>query len=33
MLVGPGLAWFAFYSLGRWLLSMPTSFHEGAMWQ
>ena len=27
------LLWFFFYVLGDWLLSFPTSFHEGTLWR
>lgn len=27
------LAWFFFYLVGQTLLSMPSSFHEGTLWQ
>ena len=26
-------AWFFFYFLGRTLLSLPASFHEGTLWK
>jgi hypothetical protein len=32
-LVGLVLAWFFFYVLGESLLALPTSFHEGTLWQ
>jgi len=27
------LAWFVFYTIGRMLLALPDSFHDGTMWQ
>ena len=32
-LVGLMMAWFFFYLIGEALLSLPTSFHEGTLWQ
>ncbi len=32
-LVGALLLWMSFYYLGQILLSLPTSFHEGTVWQ
>jgi hypothetical protein len=32
-LVGLLLAWFFFYLVGESLLALPTSFHEGTLWQ
>jgi hypothetical protein len=32
-LMGVVLLWFAFYLAGEALLSIPTSFHEGTLWQ
>jgi hypothetical protein len=32
-LVGLVLAWFFFYVVGECLLALPTSFHEGTLWQ
>jgi hypothetical protein len=32
-LLGILMAWLFFYWLGRGLLSLPTSFHEGTVWQ
>lgn len=26
------LLWFFFYLMGEWLLSIPSSFHEGTLW-
>ncbi len=31
--VGLLVAWFFFYLIGEALLSLPTSFHEGTLWQ
>src|SRR6267154_1418520 len=31
--VGFLLAWFFFYLIGESLLALPTSFHEGTLWQ
>jgi hypothetical protein len=30
---GLALAWLFFYVLGECLLALPTSFHEGTVWQ
>lgn len=27
------LAWFVFYTIGRLLLALPDSFHDGSLWQ
>ena len=27
------LAWFVFYTIGRMLLALPDSFHDGSLWQ
>ena len=32
-LMGLLLVWFFFYLLGETLLGLPTSFHEGTLWQ
>jgi hypothetical protein len=32
-LLGLLLTWFFFYLLGESLLALPTSFHEGTLWQ
>ena len=32
-LIGLMVAWFFFYLVGEALLSLPTSFHEGTLWQ
>ncbi len=32
-LVGLLIAWLSFYFLGRLLLSLPASFHNGTLWQ
>jgi len=32
-LAGLLAAWFFFYLIGETLLSLPSSFHEGALWQ
>ena len=32
-LVGLVAAWFFFYLIGESLLALPTSFHEGTLWQ
>ena len=32
-LMGLLLAWFLFYLIGEGLLALPTSFHEGTLWQ
>ena len=32
-LLGLMLVWFFFYLLGESLLALPTSFHEGTLWQ
>jgi hypothetical protein len=32
-LLGLVLLWLCFYCLGQVLLSLPTSFHEGTVWQ
>jgi len=32
-LAGLVLAWFVFYLLGESLLALPTSFHDGTVWQ
>lgn len=32
-IVGILMVWVFFYFLGRALLSLPTSFHEGTVWQ
>lgn len=32
-LVGLFVAWFFFYLLGEALLALPSSFHEGTLWQ
>jgi hypothetical protein len=29
---GAFLAWAWFYLLGKWLLSLPSEFHEGTVW-
>jgi hypothetical protein len=31
--VGTGILWMIFYYLGQALLSLPSSFHEGTLWQ
>jgi hypothetical protein len=31
--VGLLTVWLIFYGLGRWLLSVPSAFHEGTIWQ
>lgn len=28
-----GVAWATFYSIGRILLAIPTTFHDGSLWQ
>jgi len=33
MLLGVVLVWFFFYLIGEGLLSLPTSFHEGTLWE
>jgi hypothetical protein len=33
VLVGLFLAWLFFYYLGQGLMLIPTSFHEGTMWE
>src|SRR2546421_13130199 len=32
-LLGVVAAWFFFYLIGEFLLSLPSSFHEGTLWQ
>jgi len=32
-LVGIMLVWFVFYMIGEGLLKLPTSFHEGTLWE
>jgi len=32
-LAGLALAWFFFYLVGESLLALPSSFHEGTLWQ
>lgn len=32
-LLAVGLAWFFFFLIGKGLLAIPTSFHEGTMWE
>jgi len=32
-LLGLVLVWFFFYLIGEGLLALPTSFHEGTLWQ
>jgi hypothetical protein len=32
-LLGLLVAWFFFYLIGESLLALPTSFHEGTLWQ
>ena len=32
-LLGLATAWFCFYQFGQVFLSLPTSFHEGTVWQ
>jgi hypothetical protein len=32
-LLGAGLLWVFFYYLGQILLSLPSAFHEGTMWE
>jgi hypothetical protein len=32
-LLGLVLAWFFFYLVGESLVSLPSSFHEGTLWQ
>ena len=26
-------AWFVFYNVGEWLISLPSAFHEGTLWK
>ena len=33
MTLGFVIAWFFFFAAGRMLLKIPTTFHEGALWQ
>jgi hypothetical protein len=33
ILLGGFVLWMFFFYLGQALLSLPTSFHEGALWQ
>lgn len=30
--VGFFLVWFSFYNLGKFLLAIPSAFHEGTLW-
>jgi hypothetical protein len=32
-IVGTAILWMIFYYLGQALLSLPSSFHEGTLWQ
>jgi hypothetical protein len=32
-LLGLLVAWFFFYLIGESLLALPTTFHEGSLWQ
>jgi hypothetical protein len=32
-MLGVLAAWFFFYLIGEALLALPTSFHEGTLWQ
>jgi hypothetical protein len=32
-LLGLGVAWFFFYLVGEGLVSLPSSWHEGTLWQ
>ena len=32
-IIGLGLLWFGAWLLGRFLLSIPSDFHEGATWE
>lgn len=31
--LGTLIMWVVFYQLGRWLLSLPSAFHDGSIWR